>query len=154
MTGFWYESRKCIRKSQLIDLAFRGGIFITDFVYEAAEKRIFPTQRELITLTTLRKLKADAGHMMQPYSSAEHEDSELYRLNPGKVRNPAPIEHEESEGNDDETHSAECVLINDVRGGGDSCSGIGDNQEFLPTRTLQFVLRSGLQRHFSRPMIH
>ena len=28
------------------------------------------------------------------------------------------------------------------------------NQEFQPKRTLQFVLRPGLQRHFPRPMIH
>ena len=44
MTGFWYEGRKCISKSQLIDLAFRGGMCITDFVCDAAEKGIFPTQ--------------------------------------------------------------------------------------------------------------
>ena len=25
MTGFWYEGRKCIRKSQLIDLTFKRG---------------------------------------------------------------------------------------------------------------------------------
>ena len=80
-------------------------------------------------MTTLKKLKADAGHMMPPYNSAEHEDSKLHRLNPRNVGNPAPIEYEGSEEEDDETHSAECISINDVRGGGDSGSGIDDNSE-------------------------
>ena len=66
MTGFWYEVKKCIRKSQLIDLAFRGGICIIDFVYDAAEKAIFPIQEELFALTTLIKLKTDAGHTLPP----------------------------------------------------------------------------------------
>ena len=42
----------------------------TDFVYDAAVKFIFPTQEELTSLTTLRKLKADAGHMLPPYNGA------------------------------------------------------------------------------------
>ena len=79
-------------------------MFITDFVNDATEKGIFPTQGELTTLTTLRKLKADARHMLPTYNSAEHEDSELYRFNPGNVGNP--IEHEVSKEKDDETHSA------------------------------------------------
>ena len=97
---------------------------LTEFVYEAAEKGIFPTQEELATLTTLRKLKADAGHLMPPYNSAEYEDSELYRLNPGNVGNQVPIGCEESEEKDDETHSKECISINVVRRGDDSSRGI------------------------------
>ena len=128
-TGFLYEGTKCIRKSQLIDWASRGGMYLTDFAYAASEKGIFPTQEELTTLTTLRKLKADAGHMMSSYNSAEHKDSELYLFNPGNVENQAPIECEESEEKDDETNSEECISINDVREGGDSSSGIGDNSE-------------------------
>ena len=38
MTVFLYEGRKCIRKSQLIDLAFREGMCITDFVYKLQRK--------------------------------------------------------------------------------------------------------------------
>ena len=43
MMGFCYEERKCIRKSQLIDLAFRGEMCLTQFVYEAAERGVFTT---------------------------------------------------------------------------------------------------------------
>ena len=45
MTGFWYEGRKCIRKSQLIELVFWGEMCITEFVYEAAERGIFPIKQ-------------------------------------------------------------------------------------------------------------
>ena len=102
---------------------------LTDLVYETAEKGIFPSQKEYTSLTTLRKLKANAGHMTPPYNSAEHEDSKLYRLNPGNVVNQASIEYKESEEKDDETHSAKCISINDGRGKGNSSSGIGDNSE-------------------------
>ena len=47
-------------------------------VYEAVERRVFPTQEELTMLNTFRNLKAEAKHMIPPYSSVEHEDSELY----------------------------------------------------------------------------
>ena len=107
---------------------------IIDFVYEVAEKVIFPSQGELTTLTTVGKLKAEAGHMMPPYNSAEHEDSEPYRLNPGNVGNLAPIEYQESEEKDIEAHSAECISINDAREGGNSGSGISDiNEPRIPT---------------------
>ena len=102
---------------------------ITDFIYEAAEKERFLTQEEFISLTTLRKLKTDAGHMMPRYNSAEHEDSERYRLKPGNFGKPTSIKHETKEGKNDETHSAECISINDVSRGGNSGSGIGDNSE-------------------------
>ena len=101
----------------------------TDFVFDAAEKGIFPSKEELTTLTTLSKLKADAGHMLAPYNSAEHKDSELYRLAPRNVGKSTSIGHEASEGKDDETHSAECISINDVRRRSDSSSGIGDSSE-------------------------
>ena len=126
---------------------------IADFIYKAAEKEIFPTQEKLTTLTTLRKLKADAGHMLPPYNSAEHEDVELYRLNPGNVGNPILIEHEASEENDDETHSAECISINDVRGGGNSSSGIGDNSEPRISTDEDIAIRAQAAA-FPRPMIH
>ena len=61
MTGFWYEGRKCIRKSQLIDPAFRGGMCLTPFVYEAAERGVFTIAEKQITLTTLRYMKERAG---------------------------------------------------------------------------------------------
>ena len=67
--------------------------------------------------------------MMPPYNSAKHEDSEFYRLNSANVGNPAPIEYEQSEENYDETYSAECISINDVREEGDSGSKIDDNSE-------------------------
>ena len=46
-----------------------------------------------------------------------------------KILNPISIEYETSEEKDDETKSAKCISINDVRVGGDSGSGIGDNSE-------------------------
>ena len=128
MTGFWYEGRKYIRKSQLIDLAFPGEMCTRDFVYETVEKWILPTQGELTTLTTLGKLKADAGHMMPPYNNAEHEDFELYRLNPGNIGNPASIEYKEK-NKKMMSHTRGNASINDVRRGGYSDSGIGDNSE-------------------------
>ena len=71
----------------------------------------------------------DAGRMLPPYNSAEHEDSERYWLKPRNVRNSIPIKHEASQEKDDETHSAEWISINDIREGGDSGSGIGDSSE-------------------------
>ena len=80
---------------------------ITDFVYEAAEKIIFKAQVELTMLAMLKKQK----------------------VAPENVVNSIPTEHEESDEENDETHSAECISINDVRGGGDIGSGIGDSSE-------------------------
>ena len=53
--------------------------------------------------------------MLPPYNSVEHEDSELYRLEPENIGNPTLIEHGTSKEVVDETHSAEYISINDVR---------------------------------------
>ena len=44
-----------------------------------------------------------------------HENSELYRLEPGNVGNSTLIEHEASDEEEDETHSEEYISINDAR---------------------------------------
>ena len=63
----------------------------------------------MTTLTTLRKLKADAGHMLPIYNSAKHADSELYRFASGNVERSTLTEHEKSEDEVEEAHSAECI---------------------------------------------
>ena len=65
MTGFWYKERKCIRKSQLIDLAFRGGMCLTQFVFEAAEKGVFTT------LDYLMRNEGESWVPVPPYEIAD-----------------------------------------------------------------------------------
>ena len=48
ITGCWYEGRKCILKSQLIDLAFWGGMCLTKFVHQAAKQGVIQNPRRIV----------------------------------------------------------------------------------------------------------
>ena len=105
--------RFCIRSRRERNISYPGRINYVDYVEKAKGRR----------------WRCDAT-----LQQCRTQNSELYRFNPGNVGNQAPIERAKSEGKDDETHSEECISINDVRKGGDSSSGIGDNSESrIPT---------------------
>ena len=85
----------------------------------------YSERTDQVKSTTLRNLKAEAGHKHSLFSSAEHEDSKLYRFEPGNVGSSTGetktlLKSLEVEEDDDEILSAECISVNDVRGRSDS----------------------------------
>ena len=113
---------------------------LTKFVYEAAERGILTTQEELITLITLRNLKAEAGYQLPPYSSSKHEDSELYEWEPENLK----VDEDETE-----LLPAECFSSTDRPSRSNSWTGGSSKLILLTDEDIAVRIQDGITAAFS-----
>ena len=99
------------------------------FCTRSCRERNIPNPGKIDYVNYVEKTEDRCWIYASTLQQAKHEGSELYRFKPGNVGNSHLTENDESDEEDDETHSAECILVNDVRRGGDSDSETDDSNE-------------------------